>query len=389
MSSMGLPVQPLRTVILGGGIHGACIAYYLATTFGEKPIIIERTRVAAAASGKAGGFLARDWGSGATVPLHQISYELHKELARKHHIESYREITTLEVDGNRAGGNVASWLDRKASSKIMDRNTAQVTPAEFTEKIMQAAVEQGAEVWIDSACGIEMSEDRQVTHVLLQNHGRLATDKVVLAMGPWSGVAVEDWFGLPLPMDGIKSTSLVFKRLPAILSEPYACFCAEDDNHCHLELYPRPNGDLYICGIGGSDYVRGDRLREAGDCAHADLVRADPARVTAAMSSLRSMSSMLDHAEAQVQQACMRPCTSDGLPVMGAIPTVKGAYISTGHNCWGILWAPVSGMCMAELISTGTSITVDLNPFSPDRYMIKGAKGRGRKKGALYVGEQW
>lgn len=61
------------------GIHGASLAYYL-TKMGEKPLVIERSGVAAAASGKSGGFLAREWGSGPTVALHQKSFDLHKQL---------------------------------------------------------------------------------------------------------------------------------------------------------------------------------------------------------------------------------------------------------------------------------------------------------------------
>ena len=52
-------------------------------------------------------------------------------------------------------------------------------------------------------------------------------------------------------------------------------------------------GDLYICGIGGSDYVRGDRLREGGDCENADCIKADNKRVTAAMKSFSTLSSSL------------------------------------------------------------------------------------------------
>ena len=62
-----------KIIILGAGIHGCAISYYL-TEMNIKPLIIERTSVACAASGKAGGFLAREWGSGATTPLHQISF---------------------------------------------------------------------------------------------------------------------------------------------------------------------------------------------------------------------------------------------------------------------------------------------------------------------------
>ena len=58
------------------------------------------------------------------------------------------------------------------------------------------------------------------------------------------GVPVEDWFGLELPMEGVKSTSLIYHDLDSIKKEPYACFCQEDRNNCHLELYPRLNGTI-------------------------------------------------------------------------------------------------------------------------------------------------
>lgn len=47
-----------RVVICGGGIIGASIAYQL-TLRGYEPVVIEREEIAAAASGKAGGFLAK------------------------------------------------------------------------------------------------------------------------------------------------------------------------------------------------------------------------------------------------------------------------------------------------------------------------------------------
>lgn len=45
-------------------------------------------------------------------------------------------------------------------------------------------------------------------------------------------------------MEGVKSTSIVYKDLESVRSEPYALFCAEDNNGCHLEMYPRPNGEV-------------------------------------------------------------------------------------------------------------------------------------------------
>jgi hypothetical protein len=107
-------------------------------------------------------------------------------------------------------------------------------------------------------------------------------------------VAIEDWFHIPLPMQGIKSTSLAFASAPDITKDPYAGFCGEDDYGCHLELYPRPNGELYICGCGGSDYIEGDRLRAGGDSSDATKIHASSSRVEASLQALRAISSLGD-----------------------------------------------------------------------------------------------
>jgi glycine/D-amino acid oxidase-like deaminating enzyme len=71
-------------------------------------------------------------------------------------------------------------------------------------------------------------------------------------------------------------------------------------------------------------------------------------------------------------QACYRPVTEDGLPFLGQISDITGAYIATGHSCWGILNAPASGLAMAELIVDGQAHSVDLIPFSPQRLLPHG-----------------
>eukprot|EP00878_Enallax_costatus_P025033 GHUV01026754.1.p1 GENE.GHUV01026754.1~~GHUV01026754.1.p1 ORF type:complete len:141 (+),score=34.32 GHUV01026754.1:70-492(+) len=88
-----------RVVICGGGIIGAATAYYLAQ-LGVAATVVEREAVAAAASGKAGGFLAFDWNDGSPVgPLARHSYMLHAELAKTFGRETigYREVDTIKV----------------------------------------------------------------------------------------------------------------------------------------------------------------------------------------------------------------------------------------------------------------------------------------------------
>ncbi len=67
------------------------------------------------------------------------------------------------------------------------------------------------------------------------------------------------------------------------------------------------------------------------------------------------------------RQACFRPVTRDGLPLIGAVPDVEGAYVATGHSVWGILNAPATGEALAELILDGRAQTVELAPFEPGR----------------------
>ena len=51
---------------------------------------------------------------------------------------------------------------------------------------------------------------------------------------------------------------------------------------------------------------------------------------------------------------------------MGAVPGIRGAFVSTGHSVWGMLNGPASGEAMAELITEGRS-RIDLTPFDPGR----------------------
>src|SRR5437588_2583314 len=87
--------KSMRVVVCGGGVIGACVAYFLARR-GVRPLIIERTAVACAASGKSGGFLALDWCDGTPLePLARRSFALHARLPKEIGGNwGYRRLTT-------------------------------------------------------------------------------------------------------------------------------------------------------------------------------------------------------------------------------------------------------------------------------------------------------
>jgi glycine/D-amino acid oxidase-like deaminating enzyme len=96
----------------------------------------------------------------------------------------------------------------------------------------------------------------------------------------------------------------------------------------------------------------------------------------------RRISPALAAAPIKARQTCFRPVTEDGLPLIGALPGIEGAYVATGHSVWGMLNAPATGEAISELILEGGPRQVDLGPFEPGRLRpLDPARQRGALEG--------
>ena len=110
-------------------------------------------------------------------------------------------------------------------------------------------------------------------------------------------------------------------------------------------------------------------------------VAADEGAHTRLEALCRNISPALAAAPIKARQACFRPVTEDGLPVIGAVPGIGGASVATGHSVWGMLNAPATGEAMGDLIIDGAARRVDLAPFAPGRLppldpaRLRGASG--------------
>mmetsp|Transcript_26295 Transcript_26295/g.55078 ORF Transcript_26295/g.55078 Transcript_26295/m.55078 type:complete len:541 (-) Transcript_26295:166-1788(-) len=448
-------------VIIGGGIQGTSIAFHLHRKLSDSGrdsnasiTILEATALASAASGKGGGFMARSWGNGSvTQRLHELAFDSYERLCSGDdailHVESYRKLPVLSVSpgpdsepsakkAKTSGGNknkennpsmadiVPEWLDGsigRISPLGYGDDTAQVTPKEFVEKMMEYVNRPeekekgpGVNIVVGKCVGVDYengdgddSGEKVVKGVIYvttsttdgsdddEKEEYLTATDVIVAAGPWACQA-EEWFegAVQLPMEGVKSTSIVWKppvdeegNLRKEAVDATALFCGEDYRFgTHLEVYPRPDGTIYICGIGGSDYITTSELQSSAFLTNCPP---KPDRIDAAKSAFQLMSATYaTQGELSHAQACMRPCPPDALPYMGRVPGYRGGYINAGHNCWGIAWAPACGMAMAELVLEGECSCLDLRPFDPARFTVgKGRGGRGRKKGSVSVGEQW
>jgi glycine/D-amino acid oxidase-like deaminating enzyme len=348
--------------ICGGGVIGTSIAYFLSGR-GIKTTVIEGTGVACAASGKSGGFLARDWCAGSPLdPLARRSFDLHAELAGEIDDEwGYRRLDTYAgFAGFPRRGNThdLDWMSDEvtvAQAIGSPETTAQVHPGHFTQAMMRAAQARGAELRLGRVTGIAIDGGRAVGVDI--GDERLDGDAVVVAMGPWSILATQ-W--LPLPaIFGLKGHSLVFDTGAQIPAEAAFLEYREPGTNAVLtpELFPRTDGTTYVCGISGEERLPIDPSQ----------VKPDGGALYRLEAMCRAISPVLAAAPILARQACYRPITRDGLPLIGAVPGVAGAYVATGHSVWGILNAPATGEAIAELIVDGAAHTVDLAPFDPAR----------------------
>ena len=355
---------PRHVVVCGAGVVGASVAYFLARR-GVAVTVVERSGVACAASGKSGGFLALDWCDGSPLgPLARASFALHAELATQLGTDyGYRRMDTFmlaarEREALTGGHRIAAprWLDGAGvvtGALGSTETTAQVTPARFTVALLDAAQARGTRLRIGIVEGVVKREG--VAGGVRVDGETLEADAVVLAMGPWTGRATGP---LPLPsVRGLKGYSVTLTGADVPAHALFVDYRTADGRALEPEIFPRPDGEVYVCGMADpAPLPESPDAVEVSEAACATLAGA-AGRVSTALAAARIAR----------RQACYRPVTDDGLPLIGRVPGLPGAYVATGHGPWGILNAPATGLALAELIADGAAASVDLRPFDPAR----------------------
>ncbi len=178
------------------------------------------------------------------------------------------------------------------------------------------------------------------------SRGTLEADEVVLAAGAWSEKIGHE-LGLRLPVQPAKGYSVTVvpgglaPQLPVLLTEAKVAVTPLSKGRLRFA------GTLELAGLDGS--VNERRVRA--------ILRAAPAY-------LRLDAVDIDPAEAW---AGFRPCTPDGLPLIGRPASLDNLTVATGHAMLGITLAPATGDLVASLIE-GTPPPFDPSPFRVDRF---------------------
>ncbi|KAJ4989032.1 FAD dependent oxidoreductase [Stagonosporopsis vannaccii] len=403
--------QPKRDiVIIGGGIIGCTTAYYLSQhpSFNKERdsiTLVEATKIAGGASGKAGGLLGLWAYPSCIVPL---SYRLHKELAEQHNGAErwgYRAVHCGQIDmygvlkkeddkarasnghgddhvslqkrSNKAIGllraaGVPPDLDWIAPEAIQSyeamgtpSTTAQVHPYQFTTSMATLAEESGAKIIYGSVTSINRASGAVTGVTYAPRDGGpaavLAATTTIVTAGPWTRTVFP-----PAPISATRAHSVTIRPTRAVSA--YALFTSIEQlprgpaqrraQPVTPEIYARPNQEVYACGDG-------DHLVPLPPSS--DQVQVDDSRCQAVIDQVCSVSEELRGGEVTARQACYLPNVEGGAgPLIGETGT-KGLLIGAGHTCWGVQNAPGTGKCLAELVWEGSVKSAELGGLDPRR----------------------
>lgn len=180
--------------------------------------------------------------------------------------------------------------------------------------------------------------------VLKTTRGDVKAERLVVATGPWSE-QLGAMLGLRIPVLGAKGYSLLLPR-----------------------AHPHPTRSIYLIERKVAVNPHADALRIAGTL---ELVRNDfsvnQRRVDVILRGARGMLNIGDAPVVTQTWRGLRPCTPDGMPLIGRARGTGDVWLATGHQMTGLKTGTGSGLLLAQLMA-GETPRFDPEPFRADRY---------------------
>ncbi len=218
-----------------------------------------------------------------------------------------------------------------------------INPGRFVHAVADAVEKPGGQL-ITDATVVKVEADHREARVIAKD-GRVFTgDAVVIANGSW--------------LDGLAREHGVKHHVQA--GRGYS-----------FTVHPEhvPTGPVYFPAqrvactpLGGPE----DGLRVAGMMEFRSPDAAlDPRRVKAIIDAATPMLDGVDWSARTDEWVGSRPCTADGLPLVGPTKTPR-VHVAGGHGMWGIALGPLTGRLLAENIVHGRTPDL-LKAFNPLR----------------------
>jgi D-amino-acid dehydrogenase len=214
-----------------------------------------------------------------------------------------------------------------------------INPGRFVHALADAVRERGGEIVSGDVRDIRDTDSGVELEV--KNGAPLSADAVVIATGTWLGSLARD-FGV--------STIVQAGRGYSFTVQPE-----------HMPLAP-----IYFPAQRVAATPLGDGLRVAGmmEFRKPDAPL-DPRRIKAIVDAATPMLTGVDWDARTDEWVGSRPCTADGLPLVGRTKSPR-VFVAGGHGMWGIALGPLSGKLLAAQIARDENAGL-LSSFDPLR----------------------
>ena len=367
-------------IVLGGGVIGCSIAYYLSKER-LRVLVLEKESVGSQASSGAVGLLSVD-----SHPFSDDNFRQAALFCRKAYADlsvdfkarygndlAYEQCGILRVAKTPEDLEVirkeALWHQKNvaqvqelSADEILSRwpqiagklvggvfysHDAQVTSSRVVEGLAQAAKELGV-IFKENAIVTHFESKDSTINCVEANKERYFAKHFILATGSWLG-RLSHFFGFEIPMEPIRGQLLILQMKERLLPMPVTVGGAE-----YYYLVPKQDQHLYA----------GTTLEKAGF----DSVTTEDALAKIA-SEVTDLVPQVSSLSVRGSWAGLRPATPDDLPVLGRMPNFKNLWAGGGHYRKGILLAPWTGQTMADLI-LNRKPSISLESFSPARFQV-------------------
>lgn len=230
------------------------------------------------------------------------------------------------VTGDELRADAPAYTDDVVGA-IRFEDSATLSPQAFIAGLARELQNRGVTIRTDCTVETLLKRHDRVEGVRLAGGEELTADATVLAAGVWSDKLARA-IGLRIPMQparGYHRDVVGLDTMPprgCVLNET---FIAVSPFHDTLRLA----GTLELSGFDAP--WLGDRLAHLTKAGGTYIHGVEAATVTQ-------------------EWAGYRPCTADGMPVVGAVPRMPGLFVGTGHAMMGMTLGPASGKLIAEAI---------------------------------------
>ncbi len=373
-------MQSADVVIVGGGIVGSAVAYFLSTDAafqGRHIVLIERDpSYAQASTARSAGGLRQQFSTPENIAMSQFTLSLFRRLETTFGANAdvgFREqgYLIMATPEGRAllAENVALQQSMGAGIVLLEApELVQRFPWAATEGVAAAGFGRSGEGWFDppslasllrdaaKARGVTVLHDRvtgidvrgRIEAAQLASGGRIACGALVNAAGPWAG-EIAALAGVALPVEPRKRYVYVIDCREASDALRRAPLTVDPSG-----VWFRPEGRFFLCGKSpeASEEPEATDLDAIDHAFFESEVWPRLAARVPAFESVKVVNAWAGFYDTN---------TLDQNAVIGPHPDIANLYFANGFSGHGAQQAAAAGRAVAELIVRGAYQTIDLS----------------------------